>query len=129
MKIIENLFKGRINRRNLVLGLISSLSIYFIILGNLFYIVTSISNIFVFIFAGMLYAISLISVLTFNISLQVRRWHDLGLSGNYVFLNLILTVFVILYVCLKRGQQEDNKYGSKPSKKLNFLSVILGIDK
>ena len=51
-----------------------------------------------------------------TLAVQVRRFHDQGLSGWLVLLNLIPTVgnfIVLVFMCL-RGTEGDNRFGADP---------------
>ena len=112
MRLVENYiggllkyahFHGRASRpeywwfaaANLLLGAI------FWILGNLGSPVGSLS---------LIYAIA---VLVPNLSITVRRLHDIGRSGWWLPLGIVPTpfVFLILFFMCQRGQIETNRYG------------------
>lgn len=50
------------------------------------------------------------------IATSVKRLHDLGHSGAFVFLHLIPFPFLHLYLLIFKGQKHDNKYGPNPYK-------------
>ncbi len=50
-----------------------------------------------------------------TLALQVRRFHDQGMSGWFVLLNLIpLGGFVVLALMCRDGMRGDNRYGPDP---------------
>lgn len=126
MEYISNLFKGRLNRRNLLLGLASSMSVLFIFmaLATSVFQGTDLSGIL-----GIIWIVLFISAIIFNISLQVRRWHDLGNTGLMVIVNFIplINIITVLEVFLKAGQPQDNKYGKAPSRKIKYPQDILAL--
>lgn len=54
-----------------------------------------------------------------NISLSVRRMHDIGKSGWSIFINLIpfLGNLIFMYWCLKDSCPGSNQYGPNPKGK------------
>ena len=125
MKFISNLFKGRINRRNFVFGLISSIALFFIVL----FVSVAIFSYNTPTLVALLLVIFIIAVMIFNISLFVRRWHDLGNSGWMVLLNFVpvINIFIVLYIIFKTGQSMENQYGKIPQSKINYPQEILGL--
>jgi len=130
MDYIKKLFSGRINRRNFILGLISSITLFFVLIPLIFYPLlayiygNNIPTVF-----GTLANLLIIAVLLFNISLFVRRWHDLGSSGWSVLFNLVplVNIFIILYVIFKGGKPEKNIYGDPPSERIKYPQDILAL--
>ncbi|HUD44913.1 MAG TPA: DUF805 domain-containing protein [Patescibacteria group bacterium] len=138
MKYIVNLFKGRINRRNYLLGLLFylSLSMCSIVIVEIISSITSGScnypNNYNYPICGMsvvLYLVAFLLPIIFSYSLIVRRLHDLGWSAWSSLLLLVPFVNIYLYFCLYfgHGHQSDNKYGSKPSQKIRFPADILNL--
>jgi uncharacterized membrane protein YhaH (DUF805 family) len=128
MKFISNMLKGRINRRNYILGLVYSFVLFFLSVYIISLIVpagTSNPIIEIPIF------IILTFPLLFNISLSVRRSHDLNKSGYFVFLFVIplVNLFAYLYLFLSKGIDEKNTYGEPPSKQIRFPQDILNMPK
>lgn len=121
MKYLQNIFKGRISRSNLVLGLLSSTVL---LLAYIFLLVHRDSIL------GQTYILVGILALIFNLSLFVRRWHDLGQSEWMVLLNFIpfMGWLVLLYLVFKGGQDKENKYGKVPNKKIKYPHDILGLN-
>jgi uncharacterized membrane protein YhaH (DUF805 family) len=78
---------------------------------------------------ALLLVIFIIAVMIFNISLFVRRWHDLGNSGWMVLLNFVpvINIFIVLYIIFKTGQSMENQYGKIPQSKINYPQEILGL--
>ena len=52
-------------------------------------------------------------------SLEVRRFHDLGLSGWYVLINLLPLVgrLVVLLFMIRKGNDGPNRFGGVPTTK------------
>jgi uncharacterized membrane protein YhaH (DUF805 family) len=71
-------------------------------------------------------AATIIALIPIGLSLQFRRWHDLGKSGWYILLSLIpfFGSFVGLYLLFAPGKPEDNIYG--PPVHSNSFLVVLG---
>lgn len=124
--MIKRFFAGRINRRNWVYRLLSSIGILFLVLAVIGNLAENTSSSLIFI----VYSIFPISLLIFNISLHIRRLHDIGKSGWLLLLLLlpIVNIFGFLYMALKSGENKDNKYGVRPMGKINFPRQILGFD-
>jgi len=124
--IIKRLFSGRINRRNWIFGLISSIGIYFLVLGGLGGLVRNTED---FSLMGIAYFF-IISILIFNISLHVRRIHDTGNGGWKLLMLLIpgINIFGFCYLAFKSGENGDNKYGNKPTKEINYPKQIFGFN-
>lgn len=125
MKYLTNLFKGRINRRNLILGLVSSISVLFVSIILLsFFPKSNIDSL-----VGLTMIVVFTTVLIFNLSLQVRRCHDTGNSGFILLLDLLgIGIFILLYLFLKRGQEKENQYGRVPDKNIRFPQDILALN-
>lgn len=121
-----SLFKGRLNRRNYLIGMAILLSLFVVLISLLMFSLPSNSN-DVSGLTVLIFLVFDIPLLVFGASLLVRRLHDLGKSGWYcllLFFPLVMWIF-LLWILLKGGQG-DNKYGSKPSQKIKFPSDILG---
>lgn len=54
-----------------------------------------------------------------NITLSIRRLHDLDKDGMFVLLTFVPTVNFIfyLYLCIVKGTEGSNKYGEDPLQK------------
>jgi uncharacterized membrane protein YhaH (DUF805 family) len=87
------------------------------------------SNEFLNIISLIVGIVTVIAVIPISISLQMRRWHDLGQSGIFILLSFIpfAGFFVGLYLLFAPGKPEPNKYGTQVSSN-NFL-VVLGFKK
>ena len=59
----------------------------------------------------------------FFLSLDVRRFHDLGYSGWLVLLTAIpiINIFYRLLLFVYPGKNYTNRYGGKPSSKLHQI--------
>lgn len=133
--ILSRLFKGRLNRRNWAFGLLSFLGVY--ILFMILFIIplnninSDTSNYWsTFPLANVISIAFMISALIFNISLHVRRLHDIGKSGWLLLVLLLplINIFGFLYLAFKEGENKDNKYGAKSPKEVNYPGQILGYD-
>lgn len=124
MEFVQNLFKGRINRRNLLYGRVASVIVFLLLIAIDYVIFNSVSNSLMIIAFALLYII----LLSFNISMFARRLHDLNYSGWWALLEFIpfINFLLILYLFFKQGEQRANKYGPKPSARIVFPQDILG---
>ncbi len=120
---LSNLFKGRINRKNYLIGqliILICFSLWFIPL----ILPTSTPSMVITSFLLLALIMELLTF-PFEISLTVRRFHDVGKPSSYA-LFLIFPLFCILWLLFKSGQKETNKFGEIPSNKIKISSVILG---
>ncbi len=130
---LVNLFKGRLNRRNLFYGCLLSVVVLLVVSQVIKIILNSeiLSDATAsLLIVGINTAVSL-STFIFLVSLVVRRLHDLGKSGFYILLLLIpiFDIFWLLYTFLKRGEESKTKYGEMPSKDVNFLQNTMNFNK
>lgn len=123
MKYIANIFRGRLNSFNFVLGffvygffVICASLVSQLIGPNVNWVVAEIIILFPFILA-----------LVFGYSLGVRRFHDFGWSGwNYLLMLVpFLNIYIFFSLIFRNGQKSDNKYGSED--RGNRLRSILGL--
>jgi len=69
--------------------------------------------------------ILLILCVVLSWALHVRRFHDLGLSGYYVFLFFIPLANLIIFVLfIKKGEENSNQFGEKPPKEIIFFDAV-----
>ena len=137
MEKIKKLFRGRLSRKNYILGLlmvlITALILFFTGIIITFIIVNLGRNIgldLVFI-TELLRSISLILIIVFStifvFSLYIRRLHDMGKSGWWVILSFLFTpIFFIILLLFFGSEKQENKYGSVPSKDKKFIDAIFG---
>ncbi len=91
MKFFLNLFAGRINRRNYLFGNLTLIGVFVI---SVFLLVPFSQN-------SSTFAVFLVaSFYIFNLSLGVRRLHDLGRSAWSVCLLIVPGINLLLFVCL-----------------------------
>ena len=67
--------------------------------------------------------IALLALLLPNVSVSVRRLHDIGKSGWWILLAIIpivnfIGIFVILVFTLMEGEEHPNQYGNVPTNTL-----------
>lgn len=122
------MFKRRINRIGFLLGGIYLLPL--LILSFVFDIISAAHSSAAFrvldVVSILISIMGFIAAFPINISLLMRRLHDVGLSGAFslfIFVPLAGAVLV-LYLLFARGKKETNQYGP-PVQSLNFL-VVLG---
>lgn len=52
------------------------------------------------------------------LSINIRRWHDLGRRGYFIWINFfcltvpVLYIFLLLYLCYKKGTTGVNQFGA-----------------
>lgn len=126
----KNLFKGRLGRLDYLLYLLLINAGVFIISFVFMLILTTFisegsrisipKNAFFF-----LYLIIAIYI-TFIISAQIKRLHDMNFSGFWILINLIPIVngFFELFLIFYKGNTSRNSYGEINNKK-NFFNRIL----
>lgn len=95
-------FNRRVARLPYFLALLSILAIFLILI----FLVKNISVIY----AGLLVC------LYSTVVIQVKRWHDIGLSGWFILLSFIPLIGIVsgLYCLFKGGEKGANKYGIAP---------------
>lgn len=104
-------FKGRSRRKEFWLFYAFNLGLFFIY-----------TIIFILFFrkSGQILAILLIIhllvILFISIPLSIRRLHDIGKSGFYMFIHLIpfLGTFAFFMMMITKGEEIKNKYGLNP---------------
>lgn len=109
MKYLKNLFSGRINRTQYIIGSIALFVLFILgILGTLLFNSDD-SSIFLFMFYLLVFGYSF-----YSLSLTVRRFHDLGKEGLYVItLGMpIINLFFLIRLLFSSGQKVKNEYGS-----------------
>jgi len=109
LKMLANFsdFKGRSSRADYWWAVVGNLIIS-IVLGLIGGLLGSFGSVLVTL-------ISLVLAVP-GIALTVRRLHDIGKSGWFVFISLVPLVGVILLIVwlAKVGDEDDNQYGSNP---------------
>ena len=117
---IKSIFKGRLPRGSYFLFLISLGFLQEA--GRIFYGYDHRkSNSSPDIFTEILYILFFIVLIILILSVNTRRWHDLGKSGYFSLLSLIpyLNLFIFAYLTFKKGRPTKNPYGPPPQK-INF---------
>lgn len=122
-----NLFKGRIGRMQYF---VTSIILMLVVLfpGNLFVSFSfEFDGIILLIFLLMLFVVYVVSM-TLEISITVRRLHDIGMSGWFTLILFVpfLNLLWVLYLLFRRGEGVPNKYGPVPERK-NYTRVLLNI--
>ena len=59
-----------------------------------------------------------------NIAVSARRLHDIGKSGWWLLLNLLVLIgpLIIFVWSVKKGTEDDNPYGENPLNTADYLS-------
>lgn len=125
----KRLFEGRINRKNLLFGILASfaLTILIMIITYIFFQTDSGE-----LTDGGSLLVLLVYVLwsIYIYSLYVRRLHDLGKSG-YQALLLFVPLFnfiFALYLFFAQGESKENKFGQKPSNRTLSLKELFSLE-
>jgi uncharacterized membrane protein YhaH (DUF805 family) len=118
-KYPRELFKGRIGRKNYILGLLFLIGSFdALIIPIVLVDFGGISDILIL----SLYPLS-IAFIIFVLSLHIRRLHDLGWSGFWVLI-LGLTIWFMLFM---KGEKTKNEYGELPPKNDEFFDVVFSL--
>jgi len=117
---LSNLFIGRLNRRNFLIGEIL-IAIPYIILQS--YVKNNPAD------ATILLVLIAIIIVPFGFSLLIRRLHDCHASGWWSVLALVPigNLVLMIFTFVKEGDKGTNKYGEPPSQKIHFPNDILNI--
>ena len=124
----KRLFEGRINRKNLLFGILASfaLTILIMIITFIFFQtdtgeLTDGGSLVVF----LTYALWSI----YGYSLYVKRLHDLGKSGYQALLLFVplLNFIFVLYLFFAQGEIGENKFGKRPSNRSLSLKELFSL--
>ena len=123
----HGLYKGRIGRLGYLAAAVY-VALYFIIAIGIGFIGrgSRVMNIV----AILMGVVGVVAILLLSISLNVRRWHDIGQSGWLTLLSLIPAVGGIVFIVLLLipGNDGPNQYGPRPAKSFS-PKVIFGFSK
>lgn len=123
MEYIKNLFKGRLSLGNFWVGLILIMIACFPI-GFIFS--TLINSLLPDDLLNLIAIPFCIAILILFYSLVIRRLHDNDKSG-WFGLGAYLPIFglYVLYLILfVSGQENENKYGNSPNRKINLKDIL-----
>lgn len=68
-----------------------------------------------FIIFPILFLLAVLFIMIPSLAVTVRRFHDVGQSGWIYLIGIIpFGSFYILYLCLKEGDKETNRFGEDP---------------
>ncbi|MCH4178985.1 MAG: DUF805 domain-containing protein [Megasphaera sp.] len=110
-------FHGRMSRREYIQDTVLAI-IYCLFIAMLFFLSgrdPSGPNSFNYLSLGILLVIPTVWLL---LSINIRRWHDLGRRGYFLWINLfclcipVLYIFLLAYLCYKKGTPGANQFGS-----------------
>jgi len=116
----HNLFAGRLNRRNYLLG-----NTFLFIIFMLFSLYVGDESTPGY---GLKFFVMWVFMSFFSVSFSVRRLHDLGKSGWLILVSFVPIIQFILwgYLFFGRGQKDLNLYGN-PSEQRFSLKVLLSL--
>ncbi len=119
---LNELWRGRIGRKNYLLGFLFLTALYSISRGLLSVLINYLPSILriVLIFFMLLF---LLGYLLLTFSLHIRRLHDRGHNGWWT---IIIGIEFWLNLIIK-GQNVPNKYGEPPSKEIGFFDDIFNL--
>lgn len=108
-------FRGRASRREFWGFTIVNAVIWGIILYFLKMFPTGVSNNIMVAIVVMYFALTVIP----SVALIFRRWHDLGRTGAWFWLNLVPGIGYITTLCffLYKGDEFTNRFGPDPNRK------------
>ena len=120
----NELYDGRIGRKNYFFGLLFFVVLFFI---GLFLPLVAIDHLppILVIVLILYYIVFIFGYFFYIFSLHIRRLHDTGHSGWWI----LLGIFAILFNLVKSGEKNANKYGEVLAKERNFFDTIFGLHK
>lgn len=120
MNYIKKIYSGRINRKNYFLGLV-----FFFILLILVAIAVSLMG-FSKETNDTIFGLLTLFLVFYVLSLHVRRLHDFGESGWFIFIFMIplFNLILLLQLLFAKSNDGDNKYGEPLSKNTKILDAI-----
>ncbi len=115
-------FKGRYDRKQFAIAYFVTFLLLFVMTLGLTQIHPYIKNPLI---TNYIIPIPIFAVIIANLSTIAKRLHDLNYSGtwlififglqlsfkNYPPINYTLSAIIVLYLCLKKGNEGENKYG------------------
>lgn len=131
---LANLFRGRIGRKNFILGVIltglAPLALAFglgFIVGIISYFLTFGEETAISFVVALVMPMYLVSVVI-GFGLYIRRLHDINYSGWLCLLFLVpFANLVLLFIVLfKAGTPDNNNYGSKPDQGAKLTTAVFG---
>lgn len=122
---LSRLFRGRINRRNWIIGLTST--IVALVLSSYAFSAVGVDSPVSILLVLSILPLFIVSIII-NLSLHIRRLHDLGASGWWFILVYIFSLFGFLYLGLAGGEKKENRFGKIPPTDIIFPNQILGLN-
>ncbi len=115
MDFLLNLYRGRIGRKNYILG------------GILIFIATALTMLLVG--AGVLAGLAWLVSTYLTLSLHVRRLHDINQSGWLVLIFLIplINFFFWLWLIFAPTKDKENEHGKNTDGKTDFLDSVFNL--
>ncbi len=123
---LNRLFRtGRLNRRNFIIGMLLTFTLWIIFLMIIGYVMRYI-GIYNDQSANWVLYGTYIVVIFYWLSIEIRRLHDLGYSGWYFLANFIPIAGLVLYINLffVSGKKESNKYGKITEPKFDVYEIF-----
>ena len=126
---VANLFRGRINRRSLLVGNLACEGIFFasiFIFGDIFSLTPIIDPVVIVVdvVTLLVWVLLLFVIVLFWISLTIRRFHDLDKDGSYILWTFVpfVNVYFGLLLLFQEGTVGPNRYGPPPRPSVQFFS-------
>lgn len=113
---LEKFFEGRLGRVDFLIGNIISVAILTIFSIFCTIIVTSIKDIPALL--GIMIFPCLLLIVLFNLSIWIRRGHDMGwgwVSTTILWILQIFLFFPFLILLFKKGEDRENVWGKQPT--------------
>lgn len=127
---IKNLFEGRLGRKSYLYSIVVLMSAFFVLLFTFIFIQSTVAdylgwqNIYIDL---ALILLPFILFYFYRLSIDVRRFHDIGYSGYLSLIHFIpyLGLFVTLFLLFKKGVDNQNEYG-EPKNDFIFSDTFKG---
>jgi|SRR5579859_6780602 len=116
MHVFKQLYQGRINRRNYLIGLLIDLLLF---ITAMVY-AANLSSPFTLLIEGCLLCITF----GYFLSLYFRRFHDIGVGWNGIGLSFSAWKMQFFVALFRSGEKKTNKYGVPPGKQVTYKTLL-----
>jgi uncharacterized membrane protein YhaH (DUF805 family) len=139
---LKRFFQGRTNRKNYFIGIIIGNILIFLLIQLLFkfadFFITSFITIFhitypyshhifyqnPFFYFFAIFMLCILPAGLFNYSLIIRRLHDIGLSGWFSLLYILLNGLMEIILIVIPGEKKTNRYGKQPKSVIDLRGLF-----